>query len=74
MYFVNYFYVTVTDAAPKCPNRLRRVGPAPNCPDAELAVPSWHCRICGADLSHFGKNQPRWRLGRELRWAEGNTY
>ena len=27
------------------PNRLRRVGPAPNCPNAELAAPSWPRRI-----------------------------
>ena len=45
MYFVNYFYVTVTDAAPKCPNRLRRVGPAPNCPNAELALPDLRRRL-----------------------------
>jgi len=29
------------------PNRPRRVGPAPNCPDAELAAPSWPRRIGG---------------------------
>jgi len=43
MYFIHYFYVTVTDAAPKCPG-------------AELAAPSWPRRIGGAELSHSGTN------------------
>jgi len=32
MYFINYFYVSVTGAAPKCPN-------------AGLAAPNWHRRL-----------------------------
>jgi len=50
MYFINYFYVSVTDAAPKCPL-------------ADSSASSWSCaefdptpswpRIGIADLSHF---------------------
>ena len=32
------------------PVRLRRVGPVPNCPDNELAGPSWPCQIGIAEL------------------------
>ena len=35
------------------PNRRRRVGPAPNCSNAELAAPNWHRRIGGVESSHF---------------------
>jgi len=34
------------------PNRPRWVGPAPNCPVAELAAPNRRRRIGGAELSH----------------------
>jgi len=60
MYFIHYFYVSVTDEAPKCPGAespasswpcaelsRRRVG------GAELAAPNWPRRIGGAELSHF---------------------
>jgi len=36
------------------PNRLRLVGPSPNCPVAELAAPSWPRRSGRAALSHSG--------------------
>ena len=39
MYFIHYFYVSVTDDAPKCPV-------------AESPAPSWPRRIGGAELSH----------------------
>ena len=44
MYFVNYFYVTVTDAAPKCP---RAESPASSWPCAELS----QRRVGGAELA-----------------------
>ena len=42
MYFINYFYVSVTDDAPKCP---RAELAAPNCPVAELAAPNRQRRL-----------------------------
>jgi len=47
MYFISYFYVSVTDDAPKCPRAetSARVGPAPNYPDTELAVSNQQCRV-----------------------------
>jgi len=70
MYFINYFYVTVTDAAPKCP---RAESPASSWPcaelsqrrvgGAELAAPNWHRRIGGTELSHFGEITPICVLG-----------
>ena len=47
MYFINYFYVTVTDAAPKC---LRAESPASSWSCAELS----QRRVGRAELSHFG--------------------
>ena len=44
MYFTHYFYVTVTDAAPKCP---RAESPASSWPCAELS----RRRVGGAELA-----------------------
>ena len=44
MYFIHYFYVTVTDAAPKCP---RAESPASSWPCAELS----RRRVGGAELA-----------------------
>ena len=66
MYFIHYFYVSVTDDAPKCPGAespasswscaelsRRRVG------GAELAAPNWSRRIGGAELSHSARRHLR---------------
>jgi len=47
MYFIHYFYVSVTDDAPKCP---RAESPASSWPCAELS----RRRVGGAELSHSG--------------------
>jgi len=47
MYFIHYFYVSVTDDAPKCPGAK---SPASSWPCAELS----RRRIGGAELSHSG--------------------
>jgi len=53
MYFINYFYVSVTDDAPKCP---RAESPESSWPCAEMS----RRRVGGAELasSHFDQCCP----------------
>jgi len=50
MYFISYFYVSVTDDARNVPEpkRLRELAL-----HRIIPTPSWPCRISSAELSHF---------------------